>query len=319
MRPPDREELIAGLEDAERVLAPGAHWHYSNLAYGLLGEGVARLRGVTFPEALAERVLDPLGLERTLLQPRSPAARGYFVEPYSGAARLEPDLELTDSTAALGQLWSTVGDLAGWGAFLAAGDERVLARETLDEMSRVAVMADQERWTTGWGLGLGLYRRGDRVVAGHGGAMPGFLAFLGVSRSDAIGAVVLTNTGAGADPQTLGLDLLEATAELLPAESPPWSPGEQPPLDVASLLGRWWTEGDELVVSWRDGRLRAELVGAAVWNRHATFEPEGDDRWRCVEGRERGELLRAVRDERGTVVKLYFATYPCTREPSTFG
>jgi hypothetical protein len=26
-----------------------------------------------------------------------------------------------------------------------------------------------------------------------------------------------------------------------------------------------------------------------------------------------------VRDENGAVVKLYFATYPCTREPSTFG
>jgi CubicO group peptidase (beta-lactamase class C family) len=319
MRPPDREELVAGLEDAERVLAPGAHWHYSNLAYGLLGEVVARLHGRPFPEVLAERVLDPLGLERTLLQPRPPYARGYFVEPYAGAARLEPDLELTETTAALGQLWSTVGDLARWGGFLAAGDDRVLRRETLDEMARVAVMADQERWTTGWGLGLGLYRRGDRVVAGHGGAMPGFLAFLGVSRADEIGAVVLTNTGAGADPQTLGLDLLEATAELLPAEVPPWSPSEGPPRDVAALLGRWWTEGDELVVSWREGRLRAELVGAAAWNRHATFEPEGDDRWRCVEGRERGELLRAVRDENGAVVKLYFATYPCTREPSTFG
>jgi hypothetical protein len=49
------------------------------------------------------------------------------------------------------------------------------------------------------------------------------------------------------------------------------------------------------------------------------LEPDGHDRWRVVEGRERGELLRAVRAEDGTVEKLYFATYPLTRTPSTFG
>ena len=49
------------------------------------------------------------------------------------------------------------------------------------------------------------------------------------------------------------------------------------------------------------------------------FEPDGADRWRVVEGRERGELLRAVRDESGAITKLYFATYPLTRAPSTFG
>jgi hypothetical protein len=41
--------------------------------------------------------------------------------------------------------------------------------------------------------------------------------------------------------------------------------------------------------------------------------------WRIVEGRERGELVRAVRDDEGSVVKLYVATYPATRHPSTFG
>jgi CubicO group peptidase (beta-lactamase class C family) len=319
MQPPSREQLIAGLEDAERVLAPGERWHYSNLAYGLLGEVVARLRGGSFPEALQERVLAPLGLGRTRLRPEPPSALGYFVEPYSDSVRLEPDLELTETTAALGQLWSTVGDLARWGSFLAAGDERVLVRETLDEMARVAVMADHEGWRTAWGLGLGLYRRGERVFAGHGGAMPGFLAFLGVSRADGVGAAVLTNTGAQADPQSLALDLAETVLERLPDEPKRWSPDAGAPPEVAGLLGRWWTEGDELVVTWRDGRLRSELVGAVAWNRHSTFEPEGPDRWRCVEGRERGELLRAVRDEDGTVLKLYFATYPCAREPSTFG
>jgi hypothetical protein len=48
------------------------------------------------------------------------------------------------------------------------------------------------------------------------------------------------------------------------------------------------------------------------------FEPEGEDRYRTVSGRERGEVLRVVRDEAGAVVKLYWATYPFTREPEIF-
>ncbi len=48
------------------------------------------------------------------------------------------------------------------------------------------------------------------------------------------------------------------------------------------------------------------------------LEPDGDDRWRVAEGRERGEVLRVVRDAAGEIEKLYFATYPMRREPSTF-
>ena len=49
------------------------------------------------------------------------------------------------------------------------------------------------------------------------------------------------------------------------------------------------------------------------------FEPEGEDRFRTVSGRERGEVLRVVRDESGAVVKLYWATYPFARSPEIFG
>ena len=49
------------------------------------------------------------------------------------------------------------------------------------------------------------------------------------------------------------------------------------------------------------------------------FEPEGEDRFRTVSGRERGEVLRVVRDDAGEVVRLYWATYPFTRAPEIFG
>ena len=42
MKAPSREDLLAGTAEAEQVLDPGTWWHYSNLAFALLGEVVAR-------------------------------------------------------------------------------------------------------------------------------------------------------------------------------------------------------------------------------------------------------------------------------------
>ncbi len=318
MQMPSREDLLAGLEDVEQVLVPGERWHYSNLAFSLLGELVARRSGTPYWTYVQERVLEPLGLSRTTFAESEPAARGYFVEPYSDGVRPEAHVEIPEPPAAMGQLWSTTGDLARWGAFLAAGDPAVLAKETLDEMSLVQAMVDQKGWLSGWGLGLQLVRRGERVYAGHGGAMPGFLAFVGVVRDDGVGAVALMNTSAGGAPDALALDLAETAVKALPAEPDPWRPDAGAPAEVEPLLGRWWSEGDEVVFRWRQGRLEVQLVGAPAGRDTSYLEPEGDDGWRIVEGRERGELVRAVRDASGGVEKLYLATYPLTREPVTF-
>ena len=260
MTPPTREELLGGLEDAERVLRPGEAWHYSNLAFGLLGEIVARRTEGEYEPALRTRVLEPLGLARTGFEPQPPSATGYFVDPYSDRVTVEPDPDVEGPVAAMGWLWSTVDDLARWADFLATGHDGVLARETLDEMARARTMADQAAWTLGWGLGLELYRRGDRVFAGHGGAMPGFLAGVCIHRPERTGAAVLCNTSAGAGPEKLALDLAEAVLDELPRVPEPWRPDGGAPDDVAPMLGRWWSEGNELVLSWQGGRLRLEVV-----------------------------------------------------------
>ena len=317
MKAPTREELLAGTVDAEQVLPPGFWWHYSNLAFALLGEVVARAHGSTWEQALQERILDPLGLSRTTPDSVAPAALGYFVEPYSDAVRLEPDLDL-GGAGALGKLWSTTGDLARWGSFLASGDDRVLGAASLEEMSHVRAMVDHDAWALGWGTGVALYRSGEHLFVGHGGAMPGHLAGLVVDRKSKIGAVVLTNTGAGAGPEKLALELAVASIEALPAVTDAWEPAGKPPAELEPILGRWWTEGHEIVISWRRGRLEALLVAGVPGRNVSYLEPEGEDRWRVVEGRERGEILRVVRDRSGAVEKLYFATYPLRREPSTF-
>ena len=61
--------------------------------------------------------------------------------------------------------------------------------------------------------------------SGHGGAMPGHLAGLVVNRKTKIGAAVLTNTGAGASPEKLALDLAVAAIEALPRRRGPVAAG----------------------------------------------------------------------------------------------
>ena len=313
---PDEEDLLRGLGEAEQVLPPMAAWHYSNLAYALLGIVVARISDTPFRDHVQERLLEPLGLGRTTWGPGEGSALPYFVEPYSDSVRREPVLDLGGKGGESG-LYSTVGDLARWGAFLCEPDEAVLEPSSAAEMHDLNVIADAS-WTHGWGLGIELWRRGERVFGGHTGGFPGFLSILAYSRRDRIGAVVLTNAGNWPNLSPTGLGLAEAGLEELAPELEPWRPEQAPPAEIAPVLGRWWSEGDESIFSWRDGKLEARLADAPPEREPSVFEPEGNDRFRVVSGRERGETLRVVRDESGEVVKLYWATYPFTRTPEVF-
>jgi CubicO group peptidase (beta-lactamase class C family) len=314
---PGEEELLGRLAEAEQVLAPRAAWHYSNLAYALLGHVVARVSGTPFHDYVRERLLGPLGLTRTTWGPEAPAAKPYFVEPYSDAVRREAELELGGKGGESG-LSSTVGDLARWGSFLADPAEAVLAPASVVEMHELQIMAEPD-WTLGWGLGIGLVRRGERIFGGHTGGFPGFLSMLVYSRRDRVGAVVLTNSGRWPKLSETGLALAETALDELAPELEPWSPEEPPPQEIVPLLGRWWSEGSETVFSWRNGKLEARLATAPPERDPSVFEQEGKDRFRTVSGAERGEALRVVRDDSGAVVKLYWATYPFTRAPEIFG
>jgi CubicO group peptidase (beta-lactamase class C family) len=314
---PDRAGLVSGLVDAEQVLPPGARWHYSNLAFALLGEVVARRSGLEYEDYVTERLLKPLGLTRTSFERSAPTADAYFVEPYSDRVRPEQNV-IKGAFAAAGSLWSTTGDLARWGVVLVDGSEGVLRKETVEEMRAFQSMADLEAWKLGWGLGLMLLREGDRIFVGHSGAMPGFLSCLAVSPQERSGAVVLVNSGAGVKIEELARKLAVLAADAYPPEPEPWRPADDVPSELEPLLGRWWSEGTEFVIRYRNGKLEACEAEAPATAPPAVFEPDGKDRFRGVSGPEQGEPLEVVRGDDGVVEKLYWATYPMTRKPQSF-
>jgi CubicO group peptidase (beta-lactamase class C family) len=307
------DELLETLGQAEQILPSGARFHYSNLAFALLGIVVERVSGKPYMDYVRERLLQPLGLTRMSFEPEPPAAKGYLAQPFADGVWDTVPVE-TGAWAAAGQLWGTVGDLCRWGAFLADPDEAVLAKKTAEEMRTVQVIDEHERWLSGYGLGLQLRRDGDRILAGHGGSMPGFIARLYFSPKEKVVAAALTNESEAA-LAPLGLDLVRATVEEWPVAPEPWRVGDPPPDDVAPLLGIWFMEATQLVFRWRDGKLEVRSPDDADWEPSSILERETDDRWRTVSGPEHGEAVRVVRADDGSIVRLVWGGYPVTREP----
>ena len=313
---PSRDQLPDNAAAARRLYPGGSWWHYSNLGYALLGELVARIAQESWEEHIRRHILAPLGMVRTSLKPQGPSARGYSVGPYSDDLFEEPPVD-TEGIAPAAQLWSTASDLAIWSDFLNRGHVDVLGPDVLRQMRELRVIADLEGWRLGWGLGLMLLRRGDRVYSGHTGSMPGFLAACFGAPARDLGVAVLTNSTGSVRIGEVAAQALDLLHEL--GDSVPWVPGPPVPESVRPLLGRWWTEWNELVFSWRDGRLVSHFADAPEGAAGDLYEEVAPDLYRCATGPERGEELRVVRDERGGVLKMYRATYPLTRDPRPFG
>ncbi len=312
---PEQERLLSELEDAEQVLPPHLAFHYSNLAFALLGQVVERLDGRPWEEALRDRVLDPLGMSRTTCAPADDHAHGFQVDPFAGTATPEPRLDLR-ATAPVGGLWSTIADMARYAAFLVEPSPSVLRPETLAEMCQPLVMVDQESWTAGYGLGYELLRSGDRVHVGHRGAMPGFLSALRVNRKAGVGVFAVATTTAGATCGLLATRLLDQAVDAMPRVESAWVPERRHP-DLDELLGSWWSEGEELVLEVREGELWMRVPAGSTQD-ETRFAREDESTFRAVAGRERGERLELVRRDDGRLEKLYFATYAVTRTPLAF-
>jgi hypothetical protein len=184
-------------------------------------------------------------------------------------------------------------------------------------MCAPVAMSDLDSWTSGHGLGLEMWRRGERIYVGHTGSMPGYLAVLLVHRPSRTGVVAFANayTLHGGGIAALGHDLLDTVVEREPTPARPWRPGAMPPPEAEQLTGRWWWMGREYRASWEPaGR---ELVITSVTSPGAPwrFVLDGADRWRCRSGMNDGEVMLVHRSRSGAVSSLDIATFVFTRDP----
>jgi CubicO group peptidase (beta-lactamase class C family) len=314
----DLDKFLADLTFDKVAGPPYRSYHYSNLAYGLLGAVLHRVTGENWADLVGKRVLDPLGMKRTTYAPVEPFARGYVVHPLHQSLHEEPRLD-AGAMAPAGQLWSTVTDMVKWASFLSDPAPAVLSRDTVDEMCTPVVISDLESWTTGHGLGPELYRVGERVFVGHGGSMPGYVAQLVVHRPSRTGVVAFANAYGmrGTSIREVSLDVLNAVLDAEPVVPPPWRPSAAPGGAAAELCGRWWWMGREYEATADGDELVFTCLSApgAAWR----FVAEAPDRWRGRSGMNDGETLQVHRDADGTVTVLDIATFLFSRDPSQLG
>ncbi len=316
LAPPAPDALIENFNSAERIGSPHDRWHYSNLGFMILGELIARLDGRSWEQSLKARLLDPLELRRTTQTLQAPHSGQYYVPPFTDVPIEEP-IAIVGTMAPAGGLMSTLADLVRWHAFLLDPDPAILRPDTAEEM-RQPQMALEAAPGDGYGLGLYLLRRDDRVWFGHTGGAPGAITGAFSHADSGTTAIVLTNNSVTRDPAgtalTLGTYVLEHDPEPLTA----WVPGTELPEALVPLTGMWFSEGSPFIFSIREGRLEARGASDCDTTPPSVFAREADDAYRTVSGRERGERLEVRRRSDGSVRQLNWATYRFTREPLGF-
>ncbi len=199
---PTREEMIAALEDQESVFEPETRYKYSNLALALAGEIVATVSGAPYAGYIHDHVLDPLGMAGTTVRTedidRENLATGYEVMRRDGTQPVAPETDSKGLTPAA-NMSSTVEDLARYVSLQfrkgRAGGAQILKGSTLREMHRVHWL--EPDWSSGRGLGFGVWRQGTRTLVGHGGWVGGYRTQIAFDTKSKVGVVVLTNSDEG--------------------------------------------------------------------------------------------------------------------------
>ena len=311
----DWPSLVDRVGGAQPPFAPGRVFHYSNVGYGVLGRLAEVLRGKPWADCIRTEICEPLEMRRTTVDPVAPAAAGLAVHPWADLVHDEP----TPDTAAMGpagQLWSTVEDLARFARLLLGDTGDVLRPDTLAEMATPGPLDATTGTWQAYGLGLQVRSVDGRVLLGHGGSMPGFLALLWVEPAERTGVAMLTNTTGGLDG-TGALDLLTILRDREPVVVDEWLPGQPVAPELVDAVGPWyWGPYPFALAARPDGLLE---LGALGPGRRSRFRRADDGRWIGVDGYYAGEELRIVRGPDGAVAHLDIATFVFTRTPYAEG
>jgi CubicO group peptidase (beta-lactamase class C family) len=177
---------------------------YSNFGYLLGGEAIRSIAGMTWAEAVQQTLLDPLGMDRTCLNPERIAADSNIVSAHT---------ELKGKVIALppdkidpqphGGIFSTVKDLGIWmTALLNNGQHNgrsVIPETALAEMWQSHTIigkeraADRQFYLKTYGLGWEIMQYAGHEIVQHGGAYNGVLTTMALVPDQKTGVVVLTN------------------------------------------------------------------------------------------------------------------------------
>lgn len=201
------KEIIEHIKYVPQAYEFRAGYGYSNLMYITAGEIIATITGKSWGENVQERILDPLGMSRTIVSLSNLDQKGNYATPHARAEDKNYAIPWVDweNVAATGGLISSVEDLSKWMIFnlnngVHNGDT-LLTKKTrnlvwtphsnhiVDHTSK----NDFERHFSAYGLGWGLSDYHGRMRVGHTGGYDGFITAVNLIPDENLGVVVLTN------------------------------------------------------------------------------------------------------------------------------
>ena len=199
----DGAHQVWALRETECVSAPGERFSYSNDGYKLLGLVLEATTGRPFPELLAERLLGPLGMQRSdpciTLEARATVALPHqraFDDRPSHPGQPWMASPWYETATADGSIISTAADMCTYARLLLArGDApggRLFSAASWERLTQRAV-EDPDEPGSWYGYGLATRDAGGRTLIGHSGSMAGYSSYLLTDPEARLAVVVLMN------------------------------------------------------------------------------------------------------------------------------
>jgi CubicO group peptidase (beta-lactamase class C family) len=209
------------------LFTPGTDFSYSNAGYVAAGRLIETVTGMPWHEAMKALLLEPLGITPAFLGMATgrPAASGHGLN--LATQRTRPvQQNLAPLEAPAGALLSSAADLGVLGRAL-IGQSVCLPSAVVKHMRSAEPAALGGALADGWGLGLALFRQGERVWCGHDGNAQGTSCHL---RFEPDSGVVVAFTGNAGTATALWRDLADDLARVVgmpvPAGTAPANAGD---------------------------------------------------------------------------------------------
>jgi len=191
--------------------APGEHFHYNNAMYDVLGILAWTLDGRELPELLRERILRPLGMDRSepviTLEVRERLAKNYapFLgdRPYARHGRLCEAPSLI-ATGGAGCVAATARDMGAYLRMIAShgrhGESRLLSEDGFKRFSSPHILAEDFGPGVHYGYGVAVDTLDGNRLLRHTGGMVSFMSSMMVDIDDGIGGFASVNAQQGYRP-----------------------------------------------------------------------------------------------------------------------
>jgi CubicO group peptidase (beta-lactamase class C family) len=225
---PDASAIFQSDPAARHVqgFAPGAHFHYCNLGFAILGQIIEKLDGRPWYQCLQTRILTPLSMTRTaaVITIRSSArsATGYQpffddqVFPRQGRLVPRPP-EVFDSPA--GSIAAPPGDMAIYLRMLLNGGHGIVSADGFRLLSTPYIQATEFSPTAFYGYGIAVDVLDGHKILRHTGGMNCFASSIHVDLDAGVAAFASINAMQGYRPTAVtqyAVQLLRARAEAKP-------------------------------------------------------------------------------------------------------